>query len=90
MINRLTNVYTVQTGNGLRKLREDARDIIGEIKTEISNEQIMAEGGDEIDILASGQDISKWDTKLDTLNNGIDSIKDRAKVLTKKSKKKMS
>ena len=69
VINRLTNGYTVQTGNGLRKLRDDARAIIGEIKTKISNEQIMAEGGDEIDILASGQTISKWDTKLGTLND---------------------
>jgi len=85
VINRLTNVDTVKTGKGLRKLKNDAKSIIGEIDVEVSLEQKAAQGGDVVEVLASGQAIANWEGKLEKINDGFNSINSRAEYLSKDS-----
>ena len=85
VINRLTNVDTVKTGKGLRKLKNDAKSIIGEIDVEVSLEQKAAQGGDVVEVLASGQAIANWEGKLEKINDGFNSINSRAEYLSNDS-----
>jgi len=85
VINRLTNVDTVKTGKGLRKLKNDTKSIVGEIDVEVSLEKEAAKGGDVVEVLASGQAVASWEGKLEKLNMGFGSINARAEYLSKDS-----
>ena len=85
VINRLTNVDSVKTGKGLRKLKNDTKSIVGEIDVEVSLEKEAAKGGDVVEVLASGQAVASWEGKLEKLNMGFGSINARAEYLSKES-----
>ena len=85
VINRLTNVDSVKTGKGLRKLKNDTKSIVGEIDVEVSLEKEAAKGGDVVEVLASGQAVASWEGKLEKLNDGFNSINSRAEYLSKDS-----
>jgi uncharacterized phage infection (PIP) family protein YhgE len=80
---RADSVDSIKTAIGLRNLRDTITKMTNKIDTEIVKEQKRAEGGDELDMLASASEIEIWKTKKGKLSAGLSNIASRASELAK-------
>tara|TARA_B100001971_G_scaffold32607_1_gene27034 strand:+ start:147 stop:536 length:390 start_codon:yes stop_codon:yes gene_type:complete len=82
---RADSVDSIKTAIGLRNLRDTITKMTNKIDTEIVKEQKRAEGGDELDMLASASEIEVWETKKIKLDAGKSNIASRASELAKET-----
>ena len=76
---------SIKNAIGLRNLRDTITKMTNKIDTEIVKEQKRAEGGDELDMLASASEIEVWETKKIKLDAGKSNIASRASELAKET-----
>ena len=69
---RLSNVDSIKTAVGLRKVRDAANAIVGELKSAIEKERKSSKEGDDLDVLASADVIAKLEKNSTLIQEMVD------------------